>query len=62
MQATPGRPCHELAVGDSGNDCAMLEAAETLYLKASELSPNYATAWHWYSLLLDRLHRHQESL
>jgi len=25
LRATPGRPCHELAVGDSGNDCAMLE-------------------------------------
>jgi mannosyl-3-phosphoglycerate phosphatase family protein len=35
LQATPGRPCHELAVGDSGNDCAMLEAAETALLVRS---------------------------
>lgn len=25
----PGLPCHDLAIGDSANDCAMLEAAET---------------------------------
>lgn len=35
LQATPDRPCHELAVGDSGNDCAMLEAAETALLVRS---------------------------
>ncbi len=35
LRATPGRPCHELAVGDSGNDCAMLEAAETALLVRS---------------------------
>lgn len=35
LQATSGRPCHELAVGDSGNDCAMLEAAETALLVRS---------------------------
>jgi len=35
LQARPGRPCHELAVGDSGNDCAMLEAAETALLVRS---------------------------
>ena len=35
LQATPGRPCHELAVGDSGNDCAMLEVAETALLVRS---------------------------
>jgi mannosyl-3-phosphoglycerate phosphatase family protein len=25
----PGRPCHDIAIGDSRNDCAMLEAAES---------------------------------
>jgi mannosyl-3-phosphoglycerate phosphatase len=31
-----GRPgCHDLAIGDSGNDCAMLEAAETALLVRS---------------------------
>ena len=31
-----GQPgCHDLAVGDSGNDCAMLEAAETALLVRS---------------------------
>ena len=32
QQQQPDRPCHDLAVGDSGNDCAMLEAAETALL------------------------------
>lgn len=31
-QYRPGQPCHDLAVGDSPNDCAMLEAAETALL------------------------------
>ena len=31
-----------------------LEEAELSYLKAIELSPNYATAYHWYSNLLGR--------
>lgn len=34
-QAHPGRVCHELAIGDSGNDCAMLEVAETALLVRS---------------------------
>ena len=29
QQERPGRPCHDLGIGDSGNDCAMLEAAES---------------------------------
>ena len=29
QQQQPHRPCHDLAVGDSANDCAMLEAAES---------------------------------
>ncbi|MCH7643904.1 MAG: hypothetical protein IH974_03640 [Myxococcales bacterium] len=29
-----------------------LEGAETTYLRALELNPNYATAYHWYSSLL----------
>jgi len=35
LQAMSGGPCHDLAVGDSGNDCAMLEAAETALLVRS---------------------------
>jgi mannosyl-3-phosphoglycerate phosphatase family protein len=35
QEAAPGRPCHELAVGDSANDRAMLEAAETALLVRS---------------------------
>ena len=34
-QAKPGTLCHDLAIGDSGNDCAMLEAAETALLVRS---------------------------
>jgi mannosyl-3-phosphoglycerate phosphatase family protein len=30
-----GAVCHDLAIGDSGNDCAMLEAAETALLVRS---------------------------
>ena len=33
--AQPERDCHDLAIGDSGNDCAMLEAAETALLVRS---------------------------
>ncbi len=35
LQAAPGRCCHDLAVGDSGNDRAMLEAAGTALLVRS---------------------------
>lgn len=35
LRETPGRVCHDLAIGDSGNDCAMLEAAETALLVRS---------------------------
>ncbi|RLA48998.1 MAG: mannosyl-3-phosphoglycerate phosphatase [Gammaproteobacteria bacterium] len=35
QQSKPGIPCHDLAIGDSGNDCAMLEAAETALLVRS---------------------------
>jgi mannosyl-3-phosphoglycerate phosphatase family protein len=35
LQATPGRHCQDLAVGDSGNDRAMLEAAGTALLVRS---------------------------
>jgi mannosyl-3-phosphoglycerate phosphatase family protein len=31
-QAWPLAECHDIAIGDSGNDCAMLEAAETALL------------------------------
>jgi len=36
--------------------------AEELYLKAIEVNPNYATAHHWYALLLSDLGRDDESL
>ena len=35
QQSKPGARCHDLAIGDSGNDCAMLEAAETALLVRS---------------------------
>lgn len=35
----PDLPCHDLAVGDSPNDCAMLEAAETALLVRSPAHP-----------------------
>jgi serine/threonine-protein kinase len=39
-----------------------LEAAEEDFLMAVELNPNYATAHHWYSLLLSRQGRFEEAL
>jgi len=36
--------------------------AEEYYLKAIELNPNYATAYQWYGILLDRLGRGDEAL
>ena len=35
MQAQGAATCHDLAIGDSGNDCAMLEAAATALLVRS---------------------------
>lgn len=35
QQSEPATACHDLAIGDSGNDCAMLEAAETALLVRS---------------------------
>jgi len=35
QQSKPDTVCHDLAIGDSGNDCAMLEAAETALLVRS---------------------------
>ena len=35
LQSAPGVSCHDLAIGDSGNDSAMLEAAETALLVRS---------------------------
>ncbi len=35
LQQHGGDTCHDLAAGDSGNDCAMLEAAETALLVRS---------------------------
>jgi len=35
QQSKPGTLCHDLAIGDSGNDYAMLEAAETALLVRS---------------------------
>jgi len=39
-----------------------LAAAETAYKRALELNPNYATAHHWYSVLLNNLGRSKEAL
>ena len=33
----PSRPCHDIAIGDSRNDCAMLEAAETALVVRSTI-------------------------
>jgi TolB-like protein len=38
------------------------DEAEASFLKAIELSPNYATAYHWYSDLLNTDDRREESL
>ncbi len=38
------------------------EEAEQHFLKGIELSPNYATAYHWYSILLGFMDRHEEAL
>jgi tetratricopeptide (TPR) repeat protein len=38
------------------------EAAEREFVRAVELDPEYATARHWYGLLLARLGRHEEAL
>jgi predicted mannosyl-3-phosphoglycerate phosphatase (HAD superfamily) len=35
LQARGAGACRDLAIGDSGNDCAMLEAAETALLVRS---------------------------
>ena len=35
LQARGAATCHDLAIGDSGNDCAMLEAAATALLVRS---------------------------
>jgi mannosyl-3-phosphoglycerate phosphatase family protein len=35
QDAFPDRTCHDIAIGDSRNDCAMLEAAETALLVRS---------------------------
>jgi tetratricopeptide (TPR) repeat protein len=37
-------------------------AAEIASKRALELSPNYATAHHWYAILLDRVGRQEEAL
>jgi TolB-like protein/DNA-binding SARP family transcriptional activator len=39
-----------------------LQAAEWAFLRAIELNPSYATAHHWYSLLLVRLGRSDEAI
>jgi tetratricopeptide (TPR) repeat protein len=36
------------------DDDNQFEEAEAAYRQAIRLSPNYATAWHWYSLFLTR--------
>ena len=37
------------------------EESEKQYKLAIELNPNYATAYHWYSILLKDLHRYDEA-
>jgi len=39
-----------------------LELSEEYFKKAIELSPNYATAYHWYSLLLNATDRQEDGL
>ena len=34
------------------DDLGQTEQAEAAYKRAIELSPNYATAYHWYSILI----------
>jgi len=49
--------------GSVHDDLNQREQAETAYLRAIELSPNYATTYHWYSILVSNFHnRQQESL
>ncbi len=47
------------AIENYDND---FEAAEKAFLEAIEFNPNYATAHHWYALLLRNLGRNEESI
>jgi len=47
------------AIENYDND---FEAAEDAFLEAIEFNPNYATAHHWYALLLRSLGRYDESI
>jgi len=38
------------------------EAAERAFVRAVELDPEYATARHWYGLMLARMGRHEEAI
>ncbi len=44
------------------NESGNLEAAEALYREAIAINPNYATAHHWYSILLEEQGRLDEAL
>ena len=49
--------------GSLFDDLGQREQAEAAYKRAIELSPNYATAYHWYSILInDTFDRLQDSL
>jgi TolB-like protein/Tfp pilus assembly protein PilF len=49
--------------GSLYDDLNQREQAESAYKRAIELSPNYATTYHWYSILVSNFHdRLQESL
>ena len=39
-----------------------LESAEAAFLRAIELNPNYAMAYQWYAITLQKMERHEESL
>ncbi len=44
------------------SDQGALEEASRLFLEAIEKSPNYAPAYHWYSIVLGKMDRDEEAL
>jgi TolB-like protein len=50
------------SLGSLRTDQNQDEEAEESFKKAIELSPNYATAWHWYAYSLDGRGRYEDAL
>ena len=50
------------SLGNLRHDQNQEEAAEGFYKKAIEFSPNYVTAWHWYSIFLGDEDRNEEAV